>query len=137
MKSVIAALMLWISAHTNYQMNFDSPRIVQLSQTALEQKFYQGQDKDSHLHAFYDPKNEIVYINNKFDINDPFNQSILLHEILHHVQFKNGVKYDCIGELEEEAYTLQKQYLREVHNFLWEYDALYLKIITSCNKSMY
>ena len=133
MKSVIAALMLWISANTNYQTNFNPPRIVQMSQAALEQKYYQGKANDSHLHAFYSPLNETIYINKEFDVNDPFNQSILLHEILHHVQFKNGVKYRCIAELEQEAYPLQQQYLLEVHNLLWEYDTLYLKIISSCD----
>ena len=68
--------------------------------------------------AFYLP-DKGVFINNTVDLTDAFARSILLHELVHHVQHVSG-KFDAMGNAcdrwfskELEAYRIQNQYLRE------------------------
>jgi hypothetical protein len=49
----------------------------------------------------------------------------------------NNVKFNCIAEMEKEAWPLQKIYLKETHNFDWEYDALWHLFISSCGDDDY
>ena len=40
MKELIAFLLLWIGAETNYNVNLDAPRIIQLTQQELNTLYY-------------------------------------------------------------------------------------------------
>jgi hypothetical protein len=67
--------------------------------------------------AFYDPARG-VFIDEKLDLQgDPFNRSILLHELVHHMQARSGrfetVPSECERRYAEEleAYEIQNRYL--------------------------
>lgn len=67
--------------------------------------------------AFYDPARGI-FIDEKLDLEgDPFNRSILLHELVHHMQARSGrfetVPSECERRYAEEleAYEIQNRYL--------------------------
>tara|TARA_B100001057_G_C22841061_1_gene947119 strand:+ start:1191 stop:1619 length:429 start_codon:yes stop_codon:yes gene_type:complete len=138
MKELIAFLLLWIGAETNYNVNLDAPRIIQLTQQELNTLYYkEDQQPHGHLYAFYDPKTDTVFLNKDFDIHDPFQKSVLLHELIHYVQDNNDVvgpdkRFTCIRAMEEEAYPLQKKYMLEVHGVNWKYDELWVKLLSSC-----
>ena len=91
------------------------------------------------LHAFYDPKTDTIYLNKYFNIHDPFQKGVLLHELIHYVQDSNdvigpGKPFECMRALEEEAYPLQQKYLLEVHGIAWDYDELWVKLLSSCDE---
>ena len=44
----------------------------------------------------------------------------------------NNIKFECVAEMEKEVWPLQKKYLKEVHNFDWDYDELWYKTVSSC-----
>ena len=114
MKELIAFLLLWIGAETNYNVNLDAPRIIQLTQQELNTLYYkEDQQPHGHLYAFYDPKTDTVFLNKDFDIHDPFHKGVLLHELIHYVQDNNDVvgpdkRFTCVRAMEEDAYPLQK-----------------------------
>ena len=92
MKELIAFLLLWIGAETNYNVNLETPRVVQLTQQELNTMYYTEDTHPSgHLHAFYDPKTDTIYLNKYFNIHDPFQKGVLLHELIHYVQDSNDV----------------------------------------------
>ena len=132
MKELIAFLLLWIGAETNYNVNLETPRVVQLTQQELNTMYYTEDTHPSgHLHAFYDPKTDTIYLNKYFNIHDPFQKGVLLHELIHYVQDSNdvigpGKPFECMRALEEEAYPLQQKYLLEVHGIAWDYDELWV-----------
>ena len=141
MKELIVSLLLWIGAETNYNVDIAHPEIKMLSQTALEHKFY-GHSKSTNgtLHAFYDPKNDTIYLNKNFDRFNAFHKGVLLHELLHYVQDMNdvvGKKFQCMRETELEVYPLQKKYLLEVHGVVFNYDELYVLLQANCNPNMF
>tara|TARA_Y100000287_G_scaffold27494_1_gene19246 strand:- start:414 stop:839 length:426 start_codon:yes stop_codon:yes gene_type:complete len=141
MKELIASLLLWIGAETNYNVDLVHPEIKMMTQIELEHKFY-GHDKtpSGTLHAFYDPENDVIYLNSNFDRFNAFDKGILLHELMHYVQDVNGVvgtRFECMRETELEVYPLQKKYLLEVHGVVFDYDELYVKLQATCNPNMY
>ena len=140
MKELIAFLLLWRGAETNYNVNLETPRVVQLTQQELNTMYYTEDTHPSgHLHAFYDPKTDTIYLNKYFNIHDPFQKGVLLHELIHYVQDSNdvigpGKPFECMRALEEEAYPLQQKYLLEVHGIAWDYDELWVKLLSSCDE---
>ena len=113
MKSVIAFMLLWIGANTDYDVNLPHPQIVMLPQAQLEE-VYGGSTRDD------------------FNIHDPWKKSVLFHELFHYVQDQNDFKGQCVQEWEREVYPLQKKYLLEVHGLDWNYDELWYKLVSTC-----
>ena len=50
--------------------------------------------------------------------SEAHDHSVIFHELVHHMQFHNGVydKIRCKGQLEKEAYELQDKWLQEKYN---------------------
>ena len=68
-------------------------------------------------------------------------QSVLLHELIHHMQYKNKVDFNCLGKYEKEAYYLQdiwllKQGEKNVMKTL-DLNSLYLIMLFSCGDYNY
>ena len=133
MKEIIMALMIWIGANTNYNVDVLEPKILFVTQDQLEQAYYGGEKYEGvTLHGFYDTKLNLIILPDTWDRTDPWNQSVLLHETIHYLQDVNQIKYPCIEEMEKDTWPLQKQYLKEQHNFDWDYDKLWHLLISSC-----
>ena len=74
------------------------------------------------VQAYYLP-DEGIYIDEKLDpLHDVFARSILLHELVHHLQKANGrflrIPSECDRwfAAEQEAYEIQNHYLESVHS---------------------
>ena len=133
MKEIIMALMIWIGANTNYNVDVPAPMFWFITQDQLEQAYYGGEKYEGvTLHGFYDTKLNLIILPDTWDRTDPWDQSLLLHEIIHYLQDMNGTKYICLEEMEKDTWPLQKQYLKEQHNFNWDYDKLWHLLISSC-----
>ena len=59
---------------------------------------------------------------------------LILHELLHYIQDMNNVKFGCVAEMERDVWPLQQKYLKEVHEFDWDYDKIWYMIISSCEE---
>ncbi|MCR9254727.1 MAG: hypothetical protein NXI16_01375 [Alphaproteobacteria bacterium] len=57
-----------------------------------------------------------IGLDQNLDLNDPFPQSILLHELVHYVQDTRLDDYACLGDREREAYEIQIKWLEEKHD---------------------
>ena len=133
MKSVIAFMLLWIGANTDYNVDLPHPEIVMLTQTQLEQKYgHNTGPGGGKIKGFYSTKHDTIYITDNFDIHDPWKKSVLFHELFHYVQDQNGFVGSCVQEWEKEVYPLQKKYLLEVHGLSWDYDPMWYKVISTC-----
>jgi Mlc titration factor MtfA (ptsG expression regulator) len=91
------------------------PHIERLSVVEMQQKICGG--RACSVKAFYHPEWG-VYVDEALDIqNDAFDRSILLHELVHHLQKTTG-KFDAVTNFcirrnaqELEAYEIQNRYL--------------------------
>ena len=134
MKEILTALMIWLGANTPLDTNHDIPKILFLSQDKME-KLYYVQEQDSHpnkLHGLYDTDKDTIILLDTWDRRKPWDMGVLVHEMVHYLQDVNGIKFSCVNEMERDAWPIQKKYLKEMHDFEWNYDELWYFVISTC-----
>jgi len=134
MKEIIMALIIWIGANTNYNIDVPEPTILFVTQDKMEEAYYYSGEKYEGvtLHGFYDIKLDLIILPDTWDKTKPWDLSVLLHEVIHYLQDINQIDYDCVNQMEKDAWPLQKQYLKEQHNFDWDYDKLWHLLTSTC-----
>jgi len=85
--------------------------------------------------AVYDDAMKTIYLPEGWTGTTPAEQSVLVHEMVHHLQTLGKLKYDCPPAREQLAYAAQDQWLRLSGLNLtdeFEIDAFTLAISTHC-----
>lgn len=69
----------------------------------------------SRVEAFYSSDTATIYLSDRIDLDTAYGQSVLLHELVHHVQHQMDLDGIACGWsfLEGDAYTVQAAYLEE------------------------
>lgn len=117
--SLIAELFAAIHLLAGYAPPTVAPEVHRVAQAEIEERFCHA---PCAIRAIYDPTLG-VYLDEKLDVvNNTFDRSILLHELVHHVQAVSG-RFDmgssnCVRRNagEREAYALQNRYLMEMND---------------------
>ena len=67
------------------------------------------------IHGLYNFENETIYLAHGIDLNGTQGRAIVLHELVHHLQYEYGFDADvrCVNELEPLAYEIEALYLGE------------------------
>lgn len=122
MGELIAALMIWINAYTGLPVPAEQPLVLFVDQCEIRQ-IYAGsgavdcEDMESmRAAALYMPERKTVYLPDTWQAGDLGDVSMLLHELVHHMQAESGQKMKdtgCTGGLvERPAYDAQEGFLR-------------------------
>jgi hypothetical protein len=85
--------------------------------------------------ALYEDASETIYLRESWEASKPADLSVLVHEMVHHLQNLSGSKFTCAEEREQAAYAAQKKWLEmSGRNFFEELetDPLSLKMRTMC-----
>lgn len=118
MDILLFSLIGWINVYTDYGTLVELPNIVFTEQANLCQNYgisNQGACRATSLKGFYD-KELTIYLHPDFDAHNPADQSRLMHELVHYIQWHNGrQETKCWAHLEVEAYTLQDEW-RSLHD---------------------
>jgi hypothetical protein len=72
------------------------------------------QDTDLTVGAFYNFENETMYFKDTIDVGSVYGRAVVLHELVHHVQYVNGITFatcDSYRMQERQAYSLQLEYM--------------------------
>ena len=114
MSDLILAMLVWVSANSQYSLPQQLPNIVMVEPYQLCQKYgvqNQLNCKMLKVKGIYD-KDVTIYLRNTFNPDDIEDRARLLHELIHWAQWANGHNEvnNCMGNLEVEAYTLQDQW---------------------------
>lgn len=123
---VVASLFLTVAQLSGYPLPRDAPPIHVLSEGEMAEQLC---GRPCGVRAFYlDGRG--VYLRDDLDIvNDLKARSILLHELVHHVQHESG-RFAALGSCErwlareDEAYRIQNRYLSGNHSgmrFVFDY----------------
>jgi hypothetical protein len=115
LSSLMIELFTAIRLVSGYPVPESFPEIHVVPEAEMQQRVCAG--RTCRVKAFYHPDLG-VYVNEGMDvINDPFDRSILLHELVHHLQRTTG-KFDAMTSFcyrrnaqELEAYEIQNRYL--------------------------
>ena len=117
--SLVTELFAAIQLLSAYPVPDAFPEIYRLPRTEIQRRLCEG--RPCQILAFYDPESG-VFIDESLDVgNDAFDRSILLHELVHHLQKTSG-KFDSLANAcrrrnaeEGEAYEIQYRYLAGLH----------------------
>ena len=85
--------------------------------------------------ATYDPWARTVYPREDWSGATPVELSILLHELVHHLQASAAQRFACPQESEELAYAAQERWLGQFGRSLhadFEIDPFTLLVVTQC-----
>lgn len=114
-RSDLDRLIGWIALRTDYDLSpvyRDPPEIVFCQVGEIVDYESDGLLVDEILAAAYDLSRRRIYLVRPWTAEDPFDLSVLLHELIHAVQLDNR-DWPCPGAPEWEAYMLQSLWLRD------------------------
>ena len=120
--NLLPGLIGWINAHSSfaYDVN-DAPGVQKVSATELAHIAFGGTmpknvDPSSlRIYGLYNFNDRTVYLLDSVDLATEHGKAILLHELVHYLQYQEGVdkSVECRNQLESLAYLLEARYLRE------------------------
>ena len=134
MTDLMTALMIWISANTGYDTTgMPLPDLVEMTPEELTAEYYTGvphlipaKGVDDRVQALYAPgdgPDGRVYVLAATHVDgaedDPYGnplfQEMVLHELLHHVQYESGAAegWLCPAQGEVEAYAAGGKFLKQ------------------------
>jgi hypothetical protein len=139
MESFVLGLMVWISSVSGLPLSDDTPEITRVDPAEMA-RLAKGPgvaapDVKSGYLALYHADSRTVMLRRDWDMRDLRDRSILVHELVHHLQAEAGRDYVCKGAMEREAYDIQADWLEargadllEVMNM----NGLFLYAVTRC-----
>lgn len=117
MSDLIALLVAWLAAGFGLPADAPPPGVAQVPpETMLERRIEAagagaaGAAADS-LHAVYDDRSRTILLPERWDAGSPAETSILVHELVHHLQNAAGLAYPCAAARERLAYEAQERWL--------------------------
>ena len=119
-KALVRQLITWINVHTSYTHPANEIPVVrhvsakQLKQIAFNKKFSNSlEQKTFKILGLYNFEEKVVYLSDKIDMRTKKGKAVLLHELVHFLQYQYGhdKRVSCKIELEALAYQLEAKYL--------------------------
>ena len=151
MTPLLTAIMLWLSLNYELPATYDHPRIEQVPTAEITYMRYraftperrrevaaalaQNDGKSRAAVALYDDEKRTIYLSDSWTGNTPADLSVLVHEMVHHLQFTGKLRFECPAQREAMAYKAQQQWLGLFGKSLaseFDLDPFTLKISTAC-----
>lgn len=111
--SLVQELLIWVGKNSPYEVtkSREDPPTISFCKTG-EIIEYEGEDilVNADLRAAYDLPRRHIFLVQPWSAEDRFDQSRLLHELIHDVQLLNR-SWECVQKPEWEAYKLQEKWL--------------------------
>ena len=129
MEALLTAIVTWIAANTDLPANYVLPHIRYASSTEITYVRYgafspdekqkvaaalsalPGNERNTVV-SVYDPKKQEIILPVGWTAVTPAEQSVLVHEMVHHLQYSAHLKFNCPQELEAAAYKAQEKWLQ-------------------------
>ena len=148
MNTLLSAIVLWLSLNFGLPANYDHPRIAFVSaaeMTTIRHKGLGGRRVEPvsassapaaqpSILAVYDDASRTIYLREGWTGKTPAELSVLIHEMVHHLQNLAKVRFACPQEREVIAYRAQEQWLKAFGQDLavFEIDPFTLLLRTRC-----
>jgi hypothetical protein len=93
------------------------------------------EDQAENVIALYNTEQRVMWLPDGWTGDDPAEMSILVHEMVHHIQQVSAVDFPCLAAREKDAYAVQARWLDE-HGLdlfeTFELNDLALHFLTTC-----
>jgi uncharacterized protein DUF6647 len=128
-EAFLAAIVTWLSANTDLPANYNLPHIRYASPTEISDVRYGafrqirkqnvvvsqttlGTSARNSVISVYNPEKQEILLPIGWKAVSAAEQSVLVHEMVHHLQYSAQVKFNCPQELEAAAYRAQEKWLQ-------------------------
>ena len=151
MEFLLTAIVTWLSVNWDLPEIYELPRVAFASQQKMRdvQASRPGPDRSpgpevidmprkhsGHgIVALYDDSSRTIYLPQGWEGNTAAELSVLVHEMVHHLQNVAGLRYECAQAREEPAYHAQEKWLALFGRKLtdeFELDAMTMLLRTKC-----
>jgi hypothetical protein len=140
MKELTIALLMWISSHT--PMTYDGshfPNVVAVPHDRLVHILYegdlpQGLDPETvSVAGLYNFRDRNIYLLEDEDLTTIEGQAVLIHELVHYLQYHHGIdkQVECMRELESAAYATQAKFLAQ-HDQEAPLNDMHVLLVSTC-----
>jgi hypothetical protein len=142
-EGLMNSILNWLTANFDLPVVRDMPRIEFIQPALMAQIRYRGSasnqamplDMGRDIVAVYDDLKRTIYLPEGWTGVTPAEQSLLVHEMVHHMQNVGNVKYECLEAREKLAFAAQEKWLQLFdHTLAGEFglDPFTLLVRTSC-----
>ena len=102
----------WIADQTGWPV-LSIPPIKTVSSSELTKMLFGSSKEVAPVQpgALYSKNEHLIFLASTWRKDDVLDQSILVHELVHHLQMENHVQFECWGRYEAQAYELQIRWL--------------------------
>jgi hypothetical protein len=153
MQTLLTVLVTWLSINFGLPANYDHPQVETVTSARMAAVRYRGLASDrqtqvaveagrsapsefgQEVYAVYDDTKRIIYLHTGWSTDSPADVSVLVHELVHHLQNVAGMKFACPQEREKAAYDAQRAWLERSGRTLegeFEIDPLTVLVRTNC-----
>lgn len=105
----------WLAHNSNFAPMQNQPAVIYVRQEELQYLYFTG--SSTGYTGQTEPKVEALYMHNTILLREDFKvgeqDQILLHELVHHLQWEQNVEYPCLAASEKPAYDLQTKWQEE------------------------
>ncbi len=136
----------WLAAEFQLPASDRHPRVATIDPAEMLQRRYRGMLRPpaspapnatagDDLVAIYEDTTRTIYLQRGWTGRTPAEMSVLVHEMVHHLQNRAGLKYDCPQMREKLAYAAQQKWLEKVgrdYFVEFETDPMTLLLRTAC-----
>jgi hypothetical protein len=148
MDALLTSMVLWLSVNFALPANYSHPSIEFVANSkisALRYGYLAGAEKKSEalqpetasgeLVAVYHDQTRTIYLPEGWSGTSAAELSVLIHELVHHLQNAGNLRFECPQEREQLAYWAQDRWLNLFGTDLtreFGIDPFTLKITTTC-----
>lgn len=138
MEALINVLVMWLSLSFGLPAAADHPQIRYVppqrllaihSGTSIERS------RDQTVVGAYDTLSGTIYLREDWDSRRAADVSVLVHELVHYLQHRASLRFECPAAREAPAYAAQKRWLELYGTDIqsaFGIDAMTLKLRTTC-----
>ncbi len=140
-EELAAGLLGWINSHSSFSYDIHNiPDIKKVSSRIIAEVAFGGElpkavNPDSlQIFGLYNFNEKAVYLLDSIDLDTDEGKGILLHELVHYLQYQTGVDKDaqCKNELESLAYVLEAKFL-DSHDHHHNISSSHIDKVSQCS----
>jgi hypothetical protein len=122
MEALLTAIVVWLSANYDLPASFEHPRVEFASAKDMSSRFYESTARQHQpglvlnqpeidVVSLYNSETKTIYLLDGWKGKTPGELSMLVHEMVHHLQNVGQLKFACPQEREKLAYKAQDGWL--------------------------
>jgi len=134
---LLETITLWLSLNFDLPTSEQAPRLATLPEADLVTRRYgpEVQVAPGQVVALYDDTSQTIYLSEGWTGRSPAELSVLVHEVVHHLQSSSDLRFACPAERERLAYRAQGEWLAlfgETLTTAFDIDPATLLVSTVC-----